>query len=130
MDLAVVNLEWMISLALDGDGEMLAELIRQNEPVHPILREFLADVVSGKIRLAPRRKLTYKSGLRRYLSEKMVVFFVESEMRDNGKQRDKALRTKLTHKWCKAYGTTINAVDDYLRYQKSRDAKRRARVKK
>jgi hypothetical protein len=129
-DIADVDLEWRILLAKDGDGELLAELLHRNEPIHPTLRKFLAEVVAGKIRLKPPRKLTYKSRSRQYLREQMVVWFVEHEMSESGKRRDKDLRTELTQKWCKANGTTVNAVADFQRYQKSRVAKRRASARK
>ena len=129
-DLAVVGLEWMIDLALNGDGEPLAKWLRRGKPIEPMLREFLAEVVAGKIKLKRPGKLTYAARSRRYLREEMVVRFVEHEMREIGKRRDTDLRTKLTRKWCEANGTTPNAVADFLRYQKSRAAKRRTTARK
>jgi hypothetical protein len=119
-DLAVVNLEWMIRLARNGDGEPLAKWLHRGEPVEPMLREFLAKVVAGKIKLKRPRKLTYAARSRRYLREQMVVRLVDHEMRASNKRRDMGLRTKLTRKWCEDYGTTENAVADFLRHHKRR----------
>ncbi|NVN88604.1 MAG: hypothetical protein HXX15_21200 [Rhodopseudomonas sp.] len=119
-DLTEIDLEWKIGLAQKGDGELLAELIRSDEPIKPILREFLADVVAGKIKLAVpvlrTRSYIAKSG--RWLREKAVVRAVRVKMRDAGKERDKFLRTKLTRIWCGVYGTTPNDVEDYQRHSR------------
>jgi hypothetical protein len=121
-DLLDVNLEWLIELARQGDGEQLADLIRNGEPLAPLLREFLADVVAGKIRLKRPRKRsrTYLSRVNSSLPEKHAVQAVRAEMRGLGRQRDTKLRAELTEKWGKVYGVSPVAIADYLKTNRSR----------
>src|SRR6266545_3312600 len=115
-DIWDAHLEWLIDLARRGDGELLAELLRGNEPIPPKLREFLAGVVAGKIKLKPPllRTRTFAEMSRRWLREKHAALAVEMEMRDRAKSRDLDLRTALIQKWSKCYGTDEAAVRRYL----------------
>jgi hypothetical protein len=122
-DLAIVDLLWKIELARNGDGEMLAQLLRlQGErPLHPALKKFLADVVAGKVKLKRPRWLTWRwKHVDRYWREGRVVFMVDFEMEKRGKQRDKHLRKKLTSKWCKEFDTNERAVAEYRKREPRR----------
>lgn len=122
-DLAVVDLEWRIWLAKKGDGELLAELLRRNEPIHPTLREFLAGVVASRIKLKRPvlRTRTYMARGQRWHNERMVVHCVDAEM---GKRRNTAERTRLIDKFSQIFGTNPNAVSDFIKYGRTA-AKRR-----
>jgi hypothetical protein len=117
--LADVDLEWRIDLARKGDGELLAELLRRNEPIPPKLREFLIGVFAGEIKLKRPllRTRTYMARSRLWLREKSVMQIVEIEMRKHGKQRDKNLRTQLIRKWCEVYGTSPAEVDRFRKHK-------------
>jgi hypothetical protein len=127
-DLAVVDLEWRIWLAKNGDGELLAELLRRNEPIHATLREFLAEVVAGKIKLKRPilRPRTYMAQGQRWHSERMVVHCVNVEM---GKRRNTHERTHLIDKFSQIFRTTPNAVGAFLKHGRTA-AKRRASERK
>lgn len=125
-DLLTVDLEWRITLAKEGDGELLAELLGseherdqllQSEPRAKLLWDFLGDVVAGKIKLPPPRKLTYEQRRTRYWREKWVVRGVDAHM---GKRRDKSERALWTRKLCEVYGTTPIAVADFKRNSRRR----------
>jgi hypothetical protein len=130
VDLAIVNLEWMIHLARNGDGEPLAKWLRRDKPVEPVLRKFLADVIAGKIKLKRPTKRTYLWKVNRFQREQMVVTMVDYQMRQKGRLRDTTLRTGLTDDWCIYYDTTPIAVAAYLKYQKGRAVKRRIPARK
>ena len=120
-DLESVELEWLIELARKGDGEQLADLIRRNEPLDPKLRAFVADVVAGKIRLRRPPKVTYLDRRRsRWNREKQLVEIVEFKMREAGKQRDLAMRARLTGEWCPDFGTTPKRVAEYIKSNRRR----------
>ena len=116
-DLAEVDLEWLIDLAKKGDGGPLAKQLLSDDFTPPkMLREFLAGVVTGKIKLKRPRTPTYELREQRHLRERYVVMMVDHEMQLAGQQRDTALRTHLTWKWCDCFDTTPNRVESYLRH--------------
>jgi hypothetical protein len=120
-DLSELDLEWRISLAKDGDGGPLAKrLLSDAYPITSSLRKFLAGVVTGKIKLKRPRKLTYESREQRHWRERKVVWMVNYEMRQAGKQRDKKLRTFPIRKWCEKFGTKPNIVADYRKRNRRR----------
>lgn len=129
------NLEFLIDLAHNGDGGLLADIMRRGVRIHPTLREFLAAVVAGEIRLKSPRKRTVLAMSERGWQEKRVARDVEIGMREHGKQRDKELRTALTRKACKFYGgrnsaALLAAVDRFLKHKpKPRVAPRRSSLK-
>jgi hypothetical protein len=125
-DLADVDLHWRIDLARNGDGKPLADFLRRNEPIPPVLREFLATVVEGKTPLKRPRKLTYEWRSRRYLLEMEVVRLVNIEM---GGKRNTNLRTRLTLKWCDIFGTTPNAVKDFIHHCRDGVKRRKSGLK-
>lgn len=105
--------------ARQGDTALLAFLLRKRDEIPSDVREFVADVVDGKIRIS-RPKRTYTWQMTRYAKELQVVLQVESEMLEAGRQRDKSLRTALTRKWAAVYRTTPANVERYLHQSKSR----------
>lgn len=119
--IAEVDLEWRIGLARKGDGKPLAQLLlwKNADRIYDLiprnLRAFLVKVVAGKIILKRPllRTRTYIARSRHWLREQAVTRAVEMEMRAHGKLRDKGLRTLLTRKWSKVYGTTVTRVDAF-----------------
>jgi hypothetical protein len=118
-----IGLAWRICLAKDGDREPLAEWLSRDEAINSLLREFLPGLVRGTIKLKRQRKLTFSKHPRN-IPEQNVVFVVDALMKKRGKQRDKALRTRLTLEACEHFGTTSGAVEAYLKHRSG--AKRHA----
>lgn len=118
-DLSDVDLAYRIEWACDGDVEPLLDYMRKSQLNAPRLREFLINVIAGKIKLK-RRKTTQRN---RWLFERLVMYAVRREM---GKQRNTDLRTHCTQKWCDYYGTTPNRVADFLKYGRTADKRRRS----
>lgn len=117
--------QWFLDLARAGDGSQLAAILRQHarkrdEPLPPDVWRFLADVLDGTEPLKRRKKLTIEAKLKRHLREKMVVMMVRNNMIQEGRQRDKRLRTKLVREWSDYYGTTPVNVERFLHLSKSR----------
>lgn len=126
-DLEAAHAKWCIHLARHGDGKPLVSLLRSGEPIRPKLRNLLAAIVAGRIKLRkplPKTR-TYEGRHRRWLRERAVIRMVDFEMRSDGKQRDTQYRTSLTREWCDYYGTTPNRVADYLRYGRTAEKRRR-----
>jgi hypothetical protein len=125
-DLLTLDVEWRIVLAKQGDGELLAELLRserrrnevlQFEPTSELLWSFLTDVITGEIKLPAPRKLTYLAKTRRWQREKAVARGLDIYM---GKRRNKSERTLWMRKLCAAYGTTPNAVAAFQQSSRKR----------
>jgi hypothetical protein len=125
-DIMTSELEWRIELARKGDGELLAEWLRSNqerdellqcEPAAEILWSFLADVVAGKARLSAPLKLSYMARKRRWVREERVAAAVAARMNS---RRNKSERDYWTRKLCEAYGTTPDAVADFIRSSQRR----------
>src|SRR5262249_34995414 len=95
-----------------GDGGLLAELLSRKEERewllrHEFLWNFLAAVVSGKVRLPPLRKLTWLGKDRRHWREEAGLRAVEARL---GQRRDKNKRTYWTDQFCEVYDTTPERV--------------------
>jgi len=125
-DLMNLDLEWRIALTRKGDGELLAELLRDEEsrekllqfkPTADFLWDFLAGVVACEIKLPAPRKLTYLAKHKRWLREKVVTRGVDAYI---GKRRDKPERDYWTRKLCEVYGTTPEAVEAFKRSSRRR----------
>jgi len=125
-DIATEGLKFLIHLAKKGDGKLLADSLRSeqeldhllhSEATAELLREFLAGVVSGEIKLAPPCKLTYIAKSNRWLAEKLVAWGVNAHI---VKRRKKSERDYWTRKLCDLYGTTPNAVANFRRSSRRR----------
>ena len=92
-NIADITLEWLISLAKDGDREPLAEWLSRDQSIDPMLREFLVGLVRGTVKLKRQRKLTFSRNPRN-IPEQNVVFIVRAFMARMGKQRDEGPRTR------------------------------------
>lgn len=120
-DLAGIGLDWDILQARAGQRAPLAKSIKRWEgPMPSKLLDFLAGVVSGDIKLKRPKKTTRPL---RSMREQNVVFVVNAEMARRGKQRDSALRTRLTLEACQHFRTTPVLVAAYLKHRPA--AKRR-----
>jgi len=117
-DIADITLEWQIALAKDGDGSQLARAILDNNAIGPtILREFLAGVVDGSIKLKRRRKLTWEHRAHRNdTKERNVAFLVDCMLAQEGRRRDR--EQSLTQELCKQFGTTPEAVALYRKHRR------------
>ena len=123
----VVDLEWLIGLAQNGDGQLLAEVMRrtmQGRPLAPALFDFVVKLVGGQIRLTPRKRTVVWES-ERWWQERRVAFGVEIEMSRRGKQRDKNLRAALTREACEFWGTDPAAVGRFLKHNPNPKPRRR-----
>jgi len=113
-------LAWQIELAKKGDGADLARRLLSDEylmqSVPHNLREFLAGIVTQKIKLSRPLKRTLKWKDEYGWRERGVVNMVDYEMHLKGRLRDEKLRTRFTKEWCERYKTTPNAVASYLKH--------------
>lgn len=112
-DTVVVNLDFLIELARNGDGKLLAEIIRKCGLYHPKLRDFARDLVidalEGKIQRP--HKLTWAAARDRGWRERAVVRAVNRKM---GNRRNTDQRTAWTKEFCDRYDTTADAVERFL----------------
>jgi hypothetical protein len=97
----------------------LAKILRSEEgrSLSKAVRLFLADVLSGKVKLKRRKKLTFEHCLSRHWSEKAALQNVQLDM-SYGRNKNK--RTFLIRKYCKLWGTTPERVEDYAKRSKQR----------
>ena len=119
MDIARLNLQWLLQLAREGDQRELAKHLRKDTTIipDPELRAFIVGLLDGSIKPKRQRKLTAAHKMRRTLHgirEQNVAFIVDRIM---GKRRDKAERLRLTKKACEHFGTTPEAVAQFLKHR-------------
>jgi hypothetical protein len=112
-DLPKWKSEFAIALAREGDWSTFSELMGPNDPkIDPVLQAYLKDIIDGKEKFK-WKKHTYNVKKRAHERERRVVAAVNFEMKGRGRKRDKALRANLIEKYCKIFGTNVNAVDAY-----------------
>jgi hypothetical protein len=114
----IVDLEFLIELARNGEGELLAKAMRGNEAVRtaPLVLEFAAAVFAGEIKLKTR-KLKYLTRVERWGRARFIEHQVKMEMRARGVQRDPVLRETLTKELCGLYGSDVSAVADFRKHK-------------
>jgi hypothetical protein len=124
-DLTEIHLALLIQLAIDGDGEPLAKHMRENGFGHmwadaPALRDFLINVITGKIRLKRPRK----NAVRRdhWWREQSVHREVTADM---GRKRNKDDRETATKKWCDYYGTDSDRYNAFLKHGRTASKNKR-----
>ena len=116
----IVDVHYLIALAINGEGELLAKSMRVNEALRtdPVLLEFAAAVLAGEIKPKPARKLKYLTRVERWGRARFVAHQVDIEMRKLRKKRDPAKRKALTEKLCKVYGSSVDDVASFRKDDK------------